>query len=61
MPMQPSSSSLPRSSKIWIKNNRRTFVADEMVFDTKQKICEFKLHGEWVARIKTNMYIAKFR
>lgn len=51
----------PRSSKIWVKNNRKTFVADEMVFDTKQKICEFKLQGEWVARIKTNMYIAKFR
>lgn len=51
----------PKRSQIWTRSNKKDFVADEMIFDSNTKVCEFKFKGEPVARIKTNMYVAKFR
>ena len=52
---------LPRNSVIVIRNGKRSFVTDEMIFDTKAKVCEFRHKGREVAKIKANMYIARFR
>ena len=51
----------PKNSKVMIKGNKTRFIADEMVYDTKEKVCIFKNAGIVVAKIKTGMYVARVR